>query len=288
MSESTQIDRGRVWWKESVKRKIVSRAQAAFVGGTRHAEYLVTLGMPPERIAFGYDVVDNTHFSSTISDGEALDCSSIGFQLQRGKYFLSCSRFIAEKNIFGLIEAYWRYVSVLRQRGKSPWPLVLLGDGEQRASIEVEVNRLQLNDLIVLTGYQPYDVLPKYYRHAGVFVLASVSEPWGLVVNEAMASGLPVLVSNRCGCAPDLVVPGHNGFVFDPSDIRSLSVLLERVAEDDCDRHAMGSASLEIIANWGLTRFAEGMKKAAEIALSVPVRSASILDYQILRHLSER
>ncbi len=68
----------------------------------------------------------------------------------------------------------------------------------------------------ILPGFKPYDELPVYYALANAFVHASTSEQWGLVVNEAIATGLPVIVSNRCGCAPELV--NGNGFTFDPTN----------------------------------------------------------------------
>ena len=98
--------------------------------------------------------------------------------------------------------------------------------------------------------------LPPIYASAGCFVLPSLSEPWGLVVNEAMASGLPVLVSNRCGCAPDLVREGENGFLFDPARPDELACLMERICGGTLDRQAFGAASRRIVAAFSVDRFA--------------------------------
>ena len=83
---------------------------------------------------------------------------------------------------------------------------------------------------VILPGFRQYDELPAFYGLARAFVHASTTEQWGLVVNEAMAAGLPVLVSDRCGCAQDLVRNGVNGFTFDPCDVEELAGLMHRVA----------------------------------------------------------
>jgi glycosyltransferase involved in cell wall biosynthesis len=123
---------------------------------------------------------------------------------------------------------------------------------------------------------------------AGAFVHASTTEQWGLVVNEAMASGLPVLVSNRCGCAPDLVEEGRNGFLFDPYDVSGLADAMYSMAAERTDRVEMGLASQEIIAQWSPQNFAENLARAAERALHVARPRPSIVDRAILQVLSTR
>jgi len=139
-----------------------------------------------------------------------------------------------------------------------------------------------------MPGFKQYDELPAWYGLAGAFVHASTTEQWGLVVNEAMASGLPVLVSERCGCAPDLVKDGVNGFIFDPYDVERLARLMYRLAHGDVDRDAMGRASQEIIADWGLERFADGLAKAVDVAVSRPTPKAPWFDCLLLQALMYR
>src|SRR5690606_18401005 len=127
------------------------------------------------------------------------------------------------------------------------------------------------------------------YADAGAFVHASTTEQWGLVVNEAMACGLPVLVSNRCGCAPDLVKEGVNGWTFDPTDPATLAELMTTLASlPETERDALGAAGKRIIANWGPERFATGLIAAATRALRVGPKRAGWLDRLLLYALARR
>jgi glycosyltransferase involved in cell wall biosynthesis len=141
---------------------------------------------------------------------------------------------------------------------------------------------LGLTDKILMPGFKQYSELLVYYGLAGAFILASTSEQWGLVVNEAMAAGLPVIVSSRCGCAPDLVKHGENGFVFDPEDANSLAQHLRYVSSDECPRDLMGEASRKIINEWDLQLFARNLHKAAELALTETIPRLTIFDKMLL------
>jgi glycosyltransferase involved in cell wall biosynthesis len=115
-----------------------------------------------------------------------------------------------------------------------------------------------------MPGLVAHAELPRYYADAGCFVHPAAAEPWGLVVNEAMASGLPVLVSESAGCSEDLVSSGANGFAFEADDAPGLSDLMLRISSGDVDRASMGRSSRRIIADWGLTTFARQLYRAWE------------------------
>ena len=179
--------------------------------------------------------------------------------------------------------------SSLQPRACTPWHLVLLGDGPLRAELCRLISDLGLQDSVLLPGFKQYPDLPAYYGLANAFILPSVSETWGLVVNEAMASGLPVLVSNRCGCAPDLVQEGVNGWTFDPCNTDQLADLMLRLSQAPKQRlEEMGAASRRIIQDWGVERFATGLKAAVDKALEVGPKRASVFDRLLLRLLMMR
>src|SRR6266487_1842926 len=247
MSESARQDEPRTWWKEMIKRRIIDLYSAALVGGQRHVEYLIELGMPRERIFTGYDVVDNDYFAQRaieIRDSHLRPGygGQAAFEIRKKyalpeNYFLASARFIEKKNLPSLIIAYAEYR--VKWKGDTPWDLVLLGDGPLRDTLNSQLSTLNLNEHVHLPGFRPYDELPVYYALANAFVHASTSEQWGLVVNEAVASGLPVIVSERCGCVPEFVQ--DNGFTVDPMIEYALaSRLFEMASLSDEDREHLG------------------------------------------------
>jgi 1,2-diacylglycerol 3-alpha-glucosyltransferase len=285
MSESAQGDEPRTWWKEMIKRRIVDSYAAALVGGQRHVEYLVELGMPRERIFTGYDVVDNGYFREKTDEIRSRSSEVRRKYQLPPNYFLASARFIEKKNLRRLISAYAEYrrrssafAKATADRevgGNVPWDLVVLGDGPLWQAINNQLSTLNLHDHVHLPGFKPYEELPVYYGLATAFVHASTTEQWGLVVNEAIASGLPVIASNRCGCVPDLV--NGNGFTFDPLDEQELAEQLLRVVSlSDDERKSLGDASYRISANFAPERFGEGLEQAARLALNHP-RKASLI-----------
>lgn len=311
MSESTAWDDERKHIKEWLKRRIISLFSTALVGGTPHRCYMQELGMPSDRIFLGYDAVDNGFFSEEVRqiiESRESRVERTGWEESTHRpYFLASARFIPKKNLFRLLQAYARYrkeviSKKLKVEGETgaregskpspldprpstvpqPWPLVLLGDGRLRPELENLRSQLGLADSVPMPGFKQYEELPSYYANAGAFIHASTTEQWGLVVNEAMASGLPVLVSKRCGCAKDLVKEGENGWSFDPDDEEQMADLMLRISSDEKLMKRMGAKSREIIAEWGPERFASGVKAAVEAAMAAPRKKAGFFPRLIL------
>lgn len=284
MSETTAWDFTRRPVREWVKRGILRLCSSALVGGQAHSEYLVQLGMPAERVFLGYDAIDNEYF---IREAKAIRADALAVRGRYNlpeRYFLASARFVEQKNLHRLFQAYARYRQLCREAFKKPWDLVLLGDGELQGALSVLRSSLGLTESIHLPGFKQYPELPVFYALAEAFVHVSVTEPWGLVVNEAMASGLPVLVSDRCGCARDLVRNGRNGFIFNPYDEEELAKRLLLVSELELEkRMAMGIAGQEIISQWGPERFADGLVEAIDAAMTafrpaVPAKQRLLLN----------
>jgi glycosyltransferase involved in cell wall biosynthesis len=293
MSESTAWDELRSGLKEWIKSRLVKLNSAGLVGGTPHGEYLNRLGLAPERIFFGYDVVDNGYFSSQADEVSKQKADNRKRHGLPEKYFLASARFVEKKNLPRLLKAYARYRELARKsKIEEPeseiWDFVLLGDGPLRTSILELRSSLGLESYVHLPGFKQYDELPVYFGMAGAFVHASTTEQWGLVVNEAMASGLPVLVSNRCGCAQDLVREGVNGFTFDPGDIEQVASLLLRVSAAQFPLADFGIASRQLISAWGPERFANGLRDAVAVALKSPRPRIGRFDRLLLRLLLRR
>jgi glycosyltransferase involved in cell wall biosynthesis len=225
--------------------------------------------MPRERIFMGYDAVDNDYFELSAKKIRSHESEIRKRHGLPEKYFLAGARFTPKKNLPRLIEAYAQYCK-LCSSGMAPWDLVILGDGAGREALFSLRSKLSLEKSIHLVGAKSYRDLPSYYGLASAFIHASTTEQWGLVVNEAMASGLPVLVSNQCGCAHDLVQEGVNGFTFDPYQTEDIAQKMLHLSNLNDHLSTLGRASREIIAKWSPWRFAEGLSQAVEVALSRP------------------
>lgn len=243
MGDSQWRDRRRNPVKEWIKGWWVRRHfDAGFVAGERAAAYLQRLGCPLDRIWTGYDVVDNDRIAGAVST--ARDRADEGRRALGvpTRYFLFVGRLSPEKNLPRLIEAYAAY---RRGAGPSAWGLVLVGGGPQDGVLR---RLAQATDGIVFAGFQQADRVADYYGLASCLVLPSLSETWGLVVNEAMAAGLPVLVSHRCGCVPELVRQGSNGYLCDPLDTHGIARAMAVLASSAVDLAAMGAASRQRVS----------------------------------------
>jgi glycosyltransferase involved in cell wall biosynthesis len=277
MSETKADDAPRIWWKEIAKRWLLSRCDAALVGGRSHARYLEELGLPADRIVLGYDVVDNDHFrrgSALVRQEATSRRSAAGLP---DNYFFACTRFIARKNVDLLLRAYARFR--VQALSGVPWGLVIAGGGEEDSKLRALERSLGL-DGVIWPGFVQYDELPLYYGLASAFVHAASSEPWGLVVNEAIASSLPVLVSRPVGAAGELVAHGVNGYLFNPLDVDDLSEAMTRLAAMSADHRAdMARASAAIAERWEPSRFAAGLLEAIDMGKQTNSRRNGNLQY---------
>jgi len=243
-----------------IKKSIHKSVDAVFVPARSHERYFMSMGFPRKRIFFGVDVVDNEMFSAQACDAR-FQSDEWRKQLNLPvNYFLFVGRFLPRKGLESMVDAYRQY----RQQVKgTPWSLVLVGDGEYLTHIRTMADGI---DGILFSGRQHGDALGAYYGLANALVVPSLIDPWGLVVNEGMASGLPVLVSKGCGSAATLVNDGENGWIFNPGDSIGLAKrMIELSALPEASRLRLGAHSRDIIADWSLDRFASGAIEAAGV-----------------------
>jgi glycosyltransferase involved in cell wall biosynthesis len=266
ISDSRYEDEPRKLYKELIKKRILKSYSSAIVAGTASKNYLLRLAFQEKAIFHPWDVVDNDHFH--------VDDRNVDFAK---RYFLCVSRFVAKKNLETLISSFASYVQQGGQRR-----LVLLGSGELEAKLRSCIRQYKIDDHVDLPGFAQYDSLKEYYRSAFCLILPSMTDQWGLVVNEAMAAGLPVVVSSNCGSALDLVKETKNGLTFDPMNgIQLTQQLLTIDKTSERQWRAMGEMSLAIIDSWGLSQFAGALHNAARYALS-NTRGISLFLHRIL------
>jgi len=236
-----------------------------YIGALNKAFYQ-RFGVPESRLFPCPYTVDNAYFRS--------HAAALATQRQalRGKWginderpaILYAGKLVAWKQPLLLLEAYRR----VRQRRACA--LLLAGDGPLRGEIESEIRKAAIPD-VCITGFLNQTEIPKAYAAADLLVLPSRFEPWGLVVNEAMNFALPVVVSDRVGCGPDLVRPGVNGEVFEHRSADALETALERLLAQQELLPEFGRASLQRIEQWGLPETANGIVQALAAVAGKPL-----------------
>ena len=256
------------------RRKPVERVKAAYLNvfdgflasGSDTRDYLARLGVPSSKIEFGLNCVDNDEIAMLVAKHRVV----IEAADRKVGYFLCIARLVAAKNIRGVLNAYHSYRRKLSDSAV-PTPLVICGEGPERGAIEGLIQQLGLGELVTLLGeIEGLEAVAQQLAGCIALVLASTSnETWGLVVNEAMAAGCPVLVSRQCGCARDLVEHGANGFVFDGQDSDELAGHLLWIHTNHEMLAAMGSRSKEIVRQFAPERFAVSTAKLAAVGGSL-------------------
>jgi glycosyltransferase involved in cell wall biosynthesis len=249
-SESTAFDHRRFWAAEKYKSWVLSYFDGALVAGGPHSRYMQELGMPSDVIAIIGGTVDNELFATRADEMRA---AAIGNErLSAMPYFLYVGRFTSAKNLPFLLRAFHLY------RVMSPGlahDLVLVGSGPEEETLRSLTRDLRI-DGVHFVGNKQLDELLPYYAFAQAFVIASKSEPWGLVINEAMASGLPVLASSMCGAAEDLVIPHETGLLFDPNRTEELAHCFGEIAANPQQAAEMGTkARLRVQSKLSLGRY---------------------------------
>lgn len=144
--------------------------------------------------------------------------------------------------------------------------IAFVGDGELCTFLETRISCLGVKNAKVL-GFKNQTALPDVYAMADILVMPSSRENWGLVVNEAMACGLPVIASHRCGASADIVRDSENGFVYPCGDIGALAQAIRKLATNPDLRRRMGHRSWEIIQSFGYEKCVEGILSALRFAV---------------------
>jgi len=254
-------------------KSIYLRAFDGFLtSGSDSRDYLEKLGVPRSKIELGYNCVDNQEIARLVAHHRAMT------QEANQSYFLSAARLVAKKNVPGVLRAYHSYLRELPD-SMSPMPLVICGDGPERGAIEDLIQRLGLENSVSLVGEATgMEAVARQLADCKALVLASTEdETWGLVVNEAMAAGCPVLVSMQCGCARDLVEQGVNGFTFDGQDSDALARHMLWLQTHPGLLEAMGTKSKEIVDRFTPARFAASASKLARSADAPATRKSPIV-----------
>ena len=246
---------------------VLSAAADAFLAvGTANRKYYLAQGIAKERIFHMPYCVDNKFFAERARAAAAQRDRLRGdLGLAPGRaVILYASKFEPRKRPRDLLEAYDRLLR--RSAVARPPYLLYAGDGTLRAGLEEEARARNLLGVKFL-GFRNQTELPPLYDLCDVFVLPSTREPWGLVVNEVMAVGRPVIVSDQVGCAADLVRNGVNGAVFPAENVDELGAALEAVLANPDRTKQMGIESRNIMTHWTFNQDIAGLRCALQSSL---------------------
>ncbi len=256
----THLGLPRVGWKAALRKPLMSAFYRSLNGflaiGSANRDFYRAMGVPDNRISLMPYTVDNARFTqkSALSD-EHRRATRERLKISGDRpAILYVSKFMRRKHPDHLVQAAKR----LSAEGLD-FDLVLAGNGEMQAELEQLTRDLPH---VVMPGFINQQEMPTLLGACDIFVLPSEDEPWGLIVNEAMCAGLPVVASSEVGCSVDLIEDGGNGQTFRAGDVDGLTNALRPIVSDANLRKAMSARSRELIGRWSYRECLEGLREA--------------------------
>ena len=245
--DSGETDNIKVWYKEIIKKIVIKMADGFLSIGPATTQYLLKLGARPEQILMSRNALDNNEIRRQY-DLSLIDREARKENLQLPKYnFIFVGRLVDVKNLFIMLEAY--DLAIKKNAQGSDWGFILVGDGPLEEELKTFVQEKDIQNTNFLPPCEWIEV-PWNISLGDVMVLASYSEAWGFVVNEALICNKPVLVSNHCGCAGSLVKEGKNGYTFSPYYTNELADKMTLMMNNVDKFEAMGKKGREIIKDF--------------------------------------
>lgn len=258
-----QVNQSR--WRQTIKRiilpKFFRRIKAFLPIGTRSKEFYQHYGVSEKQMFLTPYSVDNDYFFA-----------------QSEKWHTEKMKIMEEIGASGRIPIILYVGKIYGAKGEGPLhllkafektqkhleaTLIFVGDGKEKVILEAYVQKEGIKNVYFL-GFKNQSELPKYYSIADIFVLPSLSETWGLAINEAMCYGLPIITTDAVSASVDLIHHGENGFIYPFGDINTLAAYLDKLIANPEKRQNMGKLSLEIISSWNYDACVEGILHALE------------------------
>lgn len=241
--------------KQALKRALFMLVDGCVAIGSANRDFYRSLGVAPERIFFAPMAIDNDAFALRRRDASARRDGRIELGIDaRTPVLLYVGKLTRQKRIDDLLHA------MARLRQESGALLLVAGSGPEEASLRELAARAA--GRVRFLGFRNQSELPRLYAIADVLVLPAHDEAWGLVINEAMAAGLPVIVSDDVGAVPDLVAGKDTGLVYPCGDIERLLEAIGRLVDSPAERERMGHNAARLIEGWSVEASAHGIAKA--------------------------
>ncbi len=252
--------------KKFYVRRILSLGNVLLTVSSGSFQQLLALGFPEDRIVLTPYTVDNDWWAAQAAQTNR-EVTRASWRIpSRASVALFCAKLQPWKAPMDVVEAF--------SRANVPDSyLVIAGDGPLRGGLEQRATELGVADRIRFLGFMNQTQLPSVYCAADLLVLPSLYEPFGLVVNEAMLCGLPVVVSDRVGAKFDLVRPGENGYVFPVGDVDALAAILKEILPDEKKRETFGAAARRRMQTWSPHEYVEGIVRAVDMVATKKISS---------------
>jgi len=244
---------------EFLKTEFVHRCDGFVVPGRSAREYLRSQKIKENSIFTAPNAVDNDLFAAAA----AIARREAGTRRRElglpDRYFLFVGRLVPEKGVFDLLSAYAKLDDAVRQQVG----LAFVGDGVSRRQLEEQATSITPGR-VRFSGFAQREQLAEYYALAQALILPTYTDTWGLVVNEAMACGLPVILSRAAGCAADLVKELWNGLLIPPKDVAALTKAMTSLANQPELCVTMGANAVQHISHYSPAEWATGIARAVE------------------------
>ena len=254
------LGRLKVEMKKMIYPLFLKKMELFLTAGTLPEQFLLDHGVKPDRLLRAPYCVNNKYFSEGVEgckkSGELQILQEELSILPDEKVVIYTGKFIRRKRPADIITA------IKKLPGSMKAVLVMVGDGVLMDEVRKEAEG---DNRIRLVGFQNQKAIVKYYALGDIFVLPSEYETWGLSVNEAMASGLPVIVSEGCTCARDLVIPGKTGYSYPPGNVDLLVDRLERLLRDENLRGEIALNARKHIEHFSTEKTVRAIEKAVSI-----------------------
>lgn len=235
------------WIKEIVKRFFIKRASACFAGCSSGKTYFLSRGASKEKVyqhPFS-ELREQDILAEPVSREEKKGVRQELSLPVSGKLALAVGRFVDGKNYSALIDI-WRKMP-------ADWTLVIIGGGPNEAKLKRLASVHQMNNVMIL-GFMEREILRNYFKAADVFLHPATYEAYGLVINEAMAVGVPVVATDKCNAALELITNHKNGHIVKSLDNEAFSAATVRILSDDIARESMALECLKAIGPHTSTR----------------------------------
>jgi glycosyltransferase involved in cell wall biosynthesis len=261
--DSTAFDQERSAWKDKAKAFFFRWCDGFFCYGSRSKEYVASYGVDPRKIydgcqaaalAHGYDAAAIRAYYGSYSSSAAASSR-----------FLYVGRLSTEKGLFDLLDAFCRI-----HRENREATLALAGSGLMEEQLRQRIKALGLESAVTLLGTKSPEEIGRLLMSSAAMILPSYREPWGLVVNEALSFGCPVVASNICGCVPELVIDGVTGYSFRAGDVGALAQAMSDVLLLSKDRAVVALRCLDVIEEFTPQRAADRIIRGCVAILDTP------------------